>query len=66
MKRRKQAWKQIQTIFWCLEFLMSLCVASLIRRVEEPVRQEITPGVYTLMEPRDQLTTLSANRQRVS
>lgn len=65
-EEKKASKRLIQTIFWGLEFVMSLCVASLITRVEKPVRQEIMPGVYTLMEPRDQLTTLSANGQSIS
>ena len=43
-----------------------LCVTLLITRGEAPVRQEITPAVYTLTESRDQLTAPSANGQSIS
>lgn len=45
---------------------MPLHVASLITWEEAPIRQEIIPGVCTLMEPRDQVTPLSANGQSTS
>lgn len=46
----------------------NLCLwfASLVTWTEDPVNTEIMPSIYSLMEPRDQLTTQKTTRQCIS